>query len=162
MRSRGQPRASAGGRSTTAPVVGDAHRAASAAADRALDGADAEGGDDGQHQVDQAGDAEEQEGLLGDARGDAGLAQRVGEADRRDERGVLEQDQPEIGEAGQGDADQLRQDRPAASSGHRDRPMRIAALVLAARDGAEGRQEDLAGDRTRRRRRARSCRRRSC
>jgi len=43
-------------------------------AEPALDRADAEGGDDRQHEIDQAGDAEEQEGFLGHPRGDAGLA----------------------------------------------------------------------------------------
>ena len=66
-----------------------------------------------------------------------------GKADRRNQRGVLEQDQPEIGETGQRDADQLRQhDQPhRLAVGEADR---IAALILAVRDRPEGRQEHLA------------------
>ena len=95
-------------------------------------------------EIDKGGDTEEQEGLLGDAGGDARLPQYVGKTDGGNQRGILEQDEPEIGKARQRDADKLRQHHQPhrLAAGQADR---IAALILAARDGAESREEDLAG-----------------
>ena len=135
MRARGHVRGGAGGRPISAllaTLIGPL-----LSLNRALDGADAEGRDDGEHQIDQRGEPKEQERLLGDARSDVRLANDVRQSDRRHQRGILQQDQPEIRQAGQGDADQLRQDdQPhGLAAGQADR---IAAFILAAA-GSPGR-----------------------
>jgi len=68
------------------------------------------GRDDCENQIEQAGYAEEQKWFLGHACRDGGLPQNIGQCDDRNQRRILEQHQPKIGKAGQGDADQLRQD----------------------------------------------------
>ena len=69
----------------------------------------------------------EEERLLGVADGDGGHAQQVVQRDHRDERRVLQEHEPEIGEAGQREADELRQDDephrlPAVQADGRARP----------------------------------------
>ena len=78
-------------------------------------------------QIDHAGDEIEEERLLGVPDGHRGHAQQVVERDHRDERRILQEDQPEIGEAGQREADELRQDDqphrlPAVQAERRRRP----------------------------------------
>ena len=104
---------------------------------------DAEGGDDRHHEIDEEGDAEEEEGLLRPADGDVGFAHEIVERDDRDQRRVLEEDQPEIGDAGQRQANEVGQD-DENEGGKRPEAEGVGDLVLASRDVAEGAKEHLA------------------
>ena len=75
----------------------------------ALDRVDADRGDDRHHQIDQAGDEIEEERLLRRPDGDRGHAHEIVQRDHRDERGVLQQHEPKVGEAGKREAEKLRQ-----------------------------------------------------
>ena len=68
--------------------------------------------------------------------------EELGEADDADQRRVLEEDQPEIGEAGQRDRQHQRDD-DAAEPQQRRHAVGARRLDLAARDGEDGAAEHL-------------------
>ena len=100
--------------------------------------------DDREAQVDGGRGHVEGEGFLGRVGGDLRLAHDLVEGDQRHQRGVLQQDQVQVAEAGQGDPPDLRQDdAPEDPSGRQAE--RLAGLAMAARNGQQRAAEHLGG-----------------